>query len=238
MDGEETIVSFKPPRPGTEPRTLAWKAAVLTTTLGPPPIHLVLHIHPKDGNVHLRGGNVHGNTAVSDRELPALHTPPDEINTHSEQIDIAIIGIHGMFFYQHVNNGVMMYQCLHTLIHHYAVVFFGVWWDDIRCWHMTSVNLCGEPVGCRWRNICLASSSILCVRNVMDHHWHVIINCSLLPCRKIWHHVYCKPGDKWRVCLCQTLPKPNPIYLLMWKLIHQLLSCMSILSNHESDTRA
>ena len=29
--------SFKPPRPGTESRTLAWKAAVLTTTLGPPP---------------------------------------------------------------------------------------------------------------------------------------------------------------------------------------------------------
>ena len=39
VDGEETFfVSFKPPRPGTEPRTLAWKAAVLTTTLGPPPI--------------------------------------------------------------------------------------------------------------------------------------------------------------------------------------------------------
>ena len=35
---EETFfVSFKPPRQGTEPRTLAWKAAVLTTTLGPPP---------------------------------------------------------------------------------------------------------------------------------------------------------------------------------------------------------
>ena len=35
VDGEETIfVSFKPPSPGTEPRTLAWKAAVLTTTLG------------------------------------------------------------------------------------------------------------------------------------------------------------------------------------------------------------
>ena len=34
VDGEETFfVSFKPPRPGTEPRTLAWKAAVLTTTL-------------------------------------------------------------------------------------------------------------------------------------------------------------------------------------------------------------
>ena len=28
---------FQSPRPGTEPRTLAWKAAVLTTTLGPPP---------------------------------------------------------------------------------------------------------------------------------------------------------------------------------------------------------
>ena len=31
------FVSFKPPSPGIEPRTLAWKAAVLTTTLGPPP---------------------------------------------------------------------------------------------------------------------------------------------------------------------------------------------------------
>ena len=38
VDGEETFfVSFKPPRPATEPRALAWKATVLTTTLGPPP---------------------------------------------------------------------------------------------------------------------------------------------------------------------------------------------------------
>ena len=35
--GRNIFVPFKPPRPGTEPRTLAWKAAVLTTTLGPPP---------------------------------------------------------------------------------------------------------------------------------------------------------------------------------------------------------
>ena len=35
--GRNNFVSFKPPRPGTEPRTLAWKAAVLITTLGPPP---------------------------------------------------------------------------------------------------------------------------------------------------------------------------------------------------------
>ena len=35
--GRNIFVSFKPPRPGTEPRTLAWKAVVLTTTLGPPP---------------------------------------------------------------------------------------------------------------------------------------------------------------------------------------------------------
>ena len=41
VDGEETFfVSFKPPKPGTEPRTLAWKWAVLTTTLGPPPVRL------------------------------------------------------------------------------------------------------------------------------------------------------------------------------------------------------
>ena len=37
--GRNNFVSFKPPRPGTEPRTLAWKAAVLTTTLGPPPFN-------------------------------------------------------------------------------------------------------------------------------------------------------------------------------------------------------
>ena len=42
VDGEETFfVSFKPPRPGTEPRTLAWKAAVLTTTLGPSPSRFI-----------------------------------------------------------------------------------------------------------------------------------------------------------------------------------------------------
>ena len=40
--GRNIFVSFKPPRPGTEPRTLAWKAAVLTTTLGPPPILYVM----------------------------------------------------------------------------------------------------------------------------------------------------------------------------------------------------
>ena len=38
--GRNNFVSFKPPRPGTEPQTLAWKAAVLTTTLGPPPIYV------------------------------------------------------------------------------------------------------------------------------------------------------------------------------------------------------
>ena len=37
--GRNNFASFKPPRPGTEPRTLAWKAAVLTTTLGPPPMN-------------------------------------------------------------------------------------------------------------------------------------------------------------------------------------------------------
>ena len=39
--GRNNFVSFKPPRPGTEPRTLAWKAAVLTTTLGPPPLNFM-----------------------------------------------------------------------------------------------------------------------------------------------------------------------------------------------------
>ena len=44
--GRNIFVSFKPPRPGTEPRTLAWKAAVLTTTLGPPPFYTRTPIVP------------------------------------------------------------------------------------------------------------------------------------------------------------------------------------------------
>ena len=38
--GRNIFVSFKLPRPGTEPQTLAWKAAVLATTLGPPPYYI------------------------------------------------------------------------------------------------------------------------------------------------------------------------------------------------------
>ena len=52
VDGEETFfVSFKPSRPGTEPRTLAWKAAVLTTTLGPPPWS-VLYVNNNSFDFH------------------------------------------------------------------------------------------------------------------------------------------------------------------------------------------
>ena len=45
--GRNIFVSFKPPRPGTEPRTLAWKAAVLTTTLGPPPTYIHTYLQGK-----------------------------------------------------------------------------------------------------------------------------------------------------------------------------------------------
>ena len=38
--GRNIFVSFTPPRPGTEPQTLVWNAAVLTTTLGPPPLEV------------------------------------------------------------------------------------------------------------------------------------------------------------------------------------------------------
>ena len=36
--GRNIFVSLKPPRPGNEPRTLAWKVAVLASTLGPRPM--------------------------------------------------------------------------------------------------------------------------------------------------------------------------------------------------------
>ena len=39
--GRNIFVSFQPLRPGTEPRTLVLKAAVLTTTLGPRPFSAV-----------------------------------------------------------------------------------------------------------------------------------------------------------------------------------------------------
>ena len=39
--------AFKPPRPGTEPRTLAWKAAVLTTTLSG-----LNPLNPRDASKH------------------------------------------------------------------------------------------------------------------------------------------------------------------------------------------
>ena len=53
VDGEETFfVSFKPPIPGTEPRALAWKAAVLTTTLGPPPTAADAIITRRNINIH------------------------------------------------------------------------------------------------------------------------------------------------------------------------------------------
>ena len=50
--GRNNFVSFKPPRPGTEPRTLAWKAAVLTTTLGPPPNRHCAFFSLKKFNAH------------------------------------------------------------------------------------------------------------------------------------------------------------------------------------------
>ena len=57
MDGEETYVSFKLLRPGNESRTLAWKAAMLTTTLGLPPNN---DVKETEGMFCLRspGGNI------------------------------------------------------------------------------------------------------------------------------------------------------------------------------------
>ena len=40
------FVSFKLTRPGTEPRALVWKAAVLTTSLGPPPFRAIRANYP------------------------------------------------------------------------------------------------------------------------------------------------------------------------------------------------
>ena len=51
--GRNIFASFKPPRPGTEPRTLAWRAAVLTTTLRPPPHAFVGGCFPASRHNHI-----------------------------------------------------------------------------------------------------------------------------------------------------------------------------------------
>ena len=57
--GRNNFVSFKPPKPGTEPRTLAWKAAVLTTTIGPPPLGCGTHFWTLSYNYRpLEGQNI------------------------------------------------------------------------------------------------------------------------------------------------------------------------------------
>ena len=58
--GRNILISFKPPRPGTEPWALAWKAAVLTTTLGPPPVlvHVLLVLSQQTRDVEQMLGNV------------------------------------------------------------------------------------------------------------------------------------------------------------------------------------
>ena len=43
--GRNICISFKSLRPGNEPRALAWKAAVLTTTLGPPATWSTITLH-------------------------------------------------------------------------------------------------------------------------------------------------------------------------------------------------
>ena len=73
--GRNIFVSFKPSRPGTEPRTLAWKAAVLTTTLGPPP-----RIHESNAielflrhEIHRIGPIICAGVAIFDKENPQFH---------------------------------------------------------------------------------------------------------------------------------------------------------------------
>ena len=61
--GRNIFVSFKPPRPGTESRTLAWKAALLTTS--PAQVDLD-HIAPQ---VRMSKYQWHPAAALSDRKL-------------------------------------------------------------------------------------------------------------------------------------------------------------------------
>ena len=56
MGKKHFFVSFKPPRSGTDPRTLAWKAAVLTTTLGPPPRSRLTNTVFKYNHIHQVSG--------------------------------------------------------------------------------------------------------------------------------------------------------------------------------------
>ena len=76
VDREETFFVFlKTPRPGTEPRALAWKAAVLTTTLGPPHRSMVEESEQRESAAVLY--NV---TTIISQPISA---PENEIQSHS-----------------------------------------------------------------------------------------------------------------------------------------------------------
>ena len=81
--GRNNFVSFKPPRPGTEPRTLAWKAAVLTTTPGPPPASTLnrhcRYFHDRPTNA----GVVHNKINRSGPRIDPWSTP-ERAGNHSD----------------------------------------------------------------------------------------------------------------------------------------------------------
>ena len=62
--GRNIFVSYKPPSPGTEPRTLAWRAAVLTTTLGPRPF-FTGDLHKSDSSGVFWRSPVQGNYNIT-----------------------------------------------------------------------------------------------------------------------------------------------------------------------------
>ena len=83
--GRNNFVSFKPPRPGTEPRTLAWKAAVLTTTLGPPPDSglIVARCSQKHAALNHHSANHQGKPQHSGFERGCVQTCTLTINSTS-----------------------------------------------------------------------------------------------------------------------------------------------------------
>ena len=98
VDGEETFfVSFKPPRPGNEPRTLAWKAAVLTTTLGPPPKN-VSQCHPffKEDYVILKGMP---RALIYTYSPPPLPPPPRDAFWVNEYKTYPVVKMTMIFFF-------------------------------------------------------------------------------------------------------------------------------------------
>ena len=130
VDGEETFfVSLKPPRPGTEPRTLAWKAAVLTTTLGPPP-------SPRDVTAFLR---IYGGLTLETLQELFLYKPWRPKGFFRFEIVINVLVISFRFIWIPMLWVYYQYEYVYSYSAGIDFIRHNLTSTDVRLWRLKSI---------------------------------------------------------------------------------------------------